>query len=155
MWGWAQVTPFWACYYSYYFCNSCSPLVRPSWTERCDQTLRHEHDSPRTVWSSPSSWSFGWDSQVATSGSPVFSGSFSSFLFWHSSLRELICLVVSGCEHALKASERIHAACQGDDCDYKKKDNSQCLECTLKPCSPTPKPKSGKSEKDSAKGVTL
>lgn len=40
-----------------------------------------------------------------TSGSPVFSWSFPSFLFRRFSVRELICLVDSGCERSFKASE--------------------------------------------------
>ena len=47
------------------------------------------------------------DLQVVTSGSLFFGWSFSSFLFWPSSLREIICLVVSGCEHTFKPFEKI------------------------------------------------
>ena len=54
---------------------------------------------------------------------------FSFLLFQHSTLREIICLVVSSWEHAFKAFERIQCT-PGNDYDCNKHNNSQCLECT-------------------------
>ena len=48
-----------------------------------------------------------WYSQVTTSGLLILSWPFSLFLFWHSSLQEIICLVISSCQHELKAFEGI------------------------------------------------
>ena len=69
-------------------------------------------------------WILVWYLQVIISGSHFKSRSSSSFLFWHSSLREIICLVVSGWKHACKAFERKQYT---KETDYYKQDNSQCL----------------------------
>lgn len=73
--------------------------------------------------------------------------SFSSFFFWCSCFGEIIFLVVSGCEHAFKTFDRITMD-RGDYYDYYKQNNSQCLECTLEPWSPTSKPIKIKSVKE-------
>jgi len=48
-----------------------------------------------------------WYSQVTASGLLILSWPSSSFLFWHSSLGEIICLVIGSCQHDLKAFKRI------------------------------------------------
>lgn len=48
-----------------------------------------------------------WHLQVMTPGSQFFSQSFSLSLFWCSSLKEIICLVISSYKHAFRDFERL------------------------------------------------
>ena len=62
----------------------------------------------------------------------ILSWSFFLFLFWHVSLREIICLVVSSCEHTFKVSWE-NTVNQRGYSDYLKQGDFQYLECTLGP----------------------
>lgn len=121
--------------------------------------------SATTLWFCSFYWSSVWHSQIMRffAESLIFTGSwlwvyniflsqsFSSFLYWCSILREVICCWLVATEAHLKLFERIE--CTKETTIIISRIISSV--CTLEPWSPRPKSKSRKSNKDPTEGVTF